>query len=267
MLNQITPVILVYNEAPNIDRTLQSLTWAKHIIVVDSNISTDGTLEILDRYSQVEVFQRSFDVHYKQWNYGLDQVKTDWTLSLDADYVLTSELIEELRSIPIDSPHNGYFARFKYCVFGKPLRGTILPPRQVLSRTGKAKYIHDGHTQLLQVEGSSGNLQGYIHHDDRKSLKRWLWSQDRYMILEVEKLYSTPNSELSWGDRLRKQKILAPFVILLYCLIFKGGILDGWHGWYYAFQRMLAELLLSLRLIEADYSEPADTTTNAQSQS
>ncbi|MGB3492412.1 MAG: glycosyltransferase family 2 protein [Elainellaceae cyanobacterium] len=266
MLDQITPVILVYNEAPNIDRTLQQLTWAKRIVVVDSNHSTDETLELLSLYPQVEVFQRSFDVHCKQWNYGLDQVRTDWTLSLDADYVLTPELIQELSAISKDSHYNGYFACFKYCVFGKPLRGTILPPRQILSRTGKAKYIDDGHTQLLRVEGSSGHLQGYIYHDDRKSLKRWLWAQDRYMVLEVEKLQNTPDSELSWGDRLRKQKILAPFVILLYCLILKGGILDGWHGWYYAFQRMLAELLLSLRLIEATLAE-SDAAPTAQNAS
>ncbi len=251
MLKEITPVILVYNEAANIQRTLQPLQWASRIIVVDSRYSTDGTLDILKQYPNVEVFQRSFDTHARQWNYGLEQVQTAWTLSLDADYVLSPKLIQELDAIPIDSPHNGYFAPFKYCVFGKALRGTILPPRQVLSRTGNAIYVDDGHTQRLQVEGSSGYLNSSIYHDDRKPLSRWLWAQDRYMVLEVKKLRETPNSEMSWGDRIRKTKILAPFIILLYCLILKGGILDGWHGWYYAFQRMLAEMLLSLRLLEA----------------
>jgi len=32
----------------------------------------------------------------------------------------------------------------------------------------------------------------------------------------------------------------------------KGGILDGWRGWYYALQRMFAETLLSIRLIELE---------------
>lgn len=251
MLNAITPLILVYNEAPNIERTLQPLQWASRIVIVDSQCSTDGTLDILKQYPNVEVFQRPFDSHARQWNYGLEQVQTAWALSLDADYVVSPELLQELDALPIDPPHNGYFAPFKYCVFGKPLRGTILPPRQVLSRTGKAIYLDDGHTQRLRVEGSSGFLNNYIYHDDRKPLSRWLWAQDRYMVLEVEKLQETPMAELSWGDRLRKTKILAPFVILFYCLILKGGILDGWHGWYYAFQRMLAELLLAIRLIEA----------------
>jgi len=248
-LEAITPLILTYNEALNIDRTLMPLQWAGRIVVIDS-YSTDETLYILRSFPQVEVLQRSFDTHTNQWNFGLEHIKTEWTLSLDADYVLTPELIQDLSSLPKDSPHAGYSARFKYCVFGKPLRGTILPPRHVLFRTRQAKYIDDGHTQLLQVNGTSGYLQGFIFHDDRKPLSRWLWAQDRYMIIEAKKLLETPASELSLGDKIRKQKVLAPLIILVYCLILKGGIIDGWQGWYYALQRMLAEILLSLRLIE-----------------
>lgn len=249
MLQELTPLILTYNEAPNIARTLQSLSWVKTIVVVDS-YSNDETSEILHSYPQVQVFQRKFDTHATQWNYGLEQVKSQWVLSLDADYIVTDELIAEIGALPDDGKINGYFARFKYCVFGKPLKGTILPPRQVLFRKDKAIYVDDGHTQLLQVTGKSAILSGYIHHDDRKPLSRWLWAQDRYMMIEVKKLLETPAKELSLADRIRKQKIFAPFIILFYCLILKGGILDGWAGWYYAFQRMLAEILLSIRLIE-----------------
>ncbi|MEO0351109.1 MAG: glycosyltransferase family 2 protein [Cyanobacteria bacterium P01_A01_bin.15] len=251
MLSQITPVILTYNEEPNIERTLSKLRWADRIVVIDS-YSTDETLEILRKYPKVDTFKRKFDSYAPQWNYGLGQVKTDWILSLDSDYVLPDELIAEIEQLQPEGHIDGYFARFKYCVFGKPLRGTILPPRQILSRKGRSSYINDGHTQLLQVKGESDHLKNYIHHDDRKALNRWLWAQDRYMLIEVDKLRHTPDSELSLGDRIRKKKVLAPFVILLYCLILKGGILDGWRGWYYAFQRMFAELLLSLRLIEKE---------------
>lgn len=251
MLEQITPLILTYNESPNINLTLQKLNWAKRIVVIDS-YSTDETLEILSSYPQIQVFKRKFDTHANQWNYGLEQVQTEWVLSLDADYVLTEELISEINNLPLNPLVDGYFAKFKYCIFGKPLRGTILPPREVLFRKNKAIYIDDGHTQLLKNQGNSGQLSSYIHHDDRKPLSRWLWSQDRYMILESKKLLETPHNELSLGDRIRKQKILAPLIILVYCLILKGGILDGWHGWYYTFQRVLAEILLSIHLIEAE---------------
>jgi len=254
MIEQITPLILTYNEAPNINRTLERLVWAKRIVVIDS-FSDDSTLEILANYPQVEVYQRSFDTHTLQWNYGLAQINTEWILSLDADYILSEELIREIQILfeRTDTKLlDGYFARFHYCVFGKPLRGTLLPPRQVLFRKNQAIYVDDGHTQLLQVHGKSGMLQAYIYHDDRKSLSRWLWAQDRYMQIEAKKLLNTPSGQLSFGDRLRKQKIIAPFVILFYCLILKGGIFDGWAGWYYAWQRMLAEILLAIRLIESD---------------
>ncbi len=251
MLEEVTPLILTFNESPNLDRTLERLTWAKRIVVVDS-YSTDATIELLQSYPKVEIFQREFDTHANQWNYGLEQVETEWVLSLDADYVLTEELIAEINALPKDLLADSYFAPFKYCVLSKPLRGTLLPPREVLFRKEKAVYFDDGHTQRLRINGKSGMLSSYIYHDDRKPLSRWLWAQDRYMIIETKKLLETPDSELTVGDRLRRQKILAPFVILFYCLIVNKGILDGWAGWYYALQRMLAEILLSIHLIETE---------------
>ncbi|WP_414576687.1 glycosyltransferase family 2 protein [Anabaena sp. CCY 9402-a] len=249
MLAKITPLILTYNEEPNIARTLEQLTWATRIVVIDS-YSTDETLSILHSYPQVEIFQRKFDSFASQCNYGLERITSEWVLSLDADYIVTNELIDELKVLTTEAGINSYKVRFKYCVFGKPLRGTLLPPRKVIYRRDKAIYKDDGHAHRVYVEGNSGMFSGYIHHDDRKPLSRWLWAQDRYMLLEVNKLLETPNNELSKGDRIRRQKILAPFIILFYCLILKGGILDGWAGWYYALQRMLAEIILSIRLIE-----------------
>ena len=251
MLKKITPLILTYNEAPNIERILQRLAWAKKIIVIDS-YSTDETLGILYSYPQIEVFQKKFDSFASQCNYGLGKISSEWVLSLDSDYVLTDELIDEINALKAETDINSYSVRFKYCVFGKPLRGTLLPPRKVLYKREKAIYQDDGHAHRVMVEGNSIILYSYIHHDDRKPLSRWLWAQDRYMVIEAKKLLETPESELSLGDRIRKQKILTPIIILVYCLVIKGGILDGWHGLYYAFQRVLAEILLSIHLIEAE---------------
>ena len=123
MLEEITPLILTYNEENNINRTLEKLKWASKIIVIDS-YSTDKTLEILSSYPQLEVFPRKFDSFASQCNYGLSKITSEWVLSLDADYILTDDLIREITSLPIDSAINSYSVRFKYCVFGKPLRGT-----------------------------------------------------------------------------------------------------------------------------------------------
>jgi glycosyltransferase involved in cell wall biosynthesis len=254
LIDDITPMIITYNEAPNIERVLDQLTWANRIVVIDS-YSTDETLEILSHYPQVHLVQRKFDSFALQCNFGLAQIDTEWVLSLDADYVLTDELIREIQTLVVETRINSYQIQFKYCIFGKPLRGTLLPPRTMLYRRQKALYRNDGHAHRVDVEGETRLLRHYIYHDDRKSLSRWLWAQDRYMGQEVKKLLSTPEDELSLSDRIRKLKILAPIIIFFYCLILKGGILDGWAGWYYAFQRTLAEILLSIHLIQTEYLE------------
>lgn len=248
-LNQITPLILTYNEAQNINNTIQKLTWATQIVVVDSH-STDETLKILASYSQVKIFQRKFDTFAQQCNYGLTKVETEWVLSLDADYILSQELIEEMKNLRETKNINSYIVRFKYCVYGKPLRGTLYPPRKVLYRKEKAIYRDDGHAHRVEVMGKSARLNSYIYHDDRKSLTHWLQAQDRYMIIEAKKLLETPSHELTFGDRIRKTKIFAPWVILFYCLLVNGCLFDGWAGWYYTLQRVLAEIWLTIRLIE-----------------
>lgn len=251
----ITPLILTYNEAPNLHRTLGQLGWAKRIVVIDS-YSTDETLQILNSYPQVQVYQRTFDTAACQDNFGLAQITTEWVLSLDADYVLSDELVEEIQRLAPSDLTNAYWAKFKYCISGKPLRGTLYPPRKVLYRREKAHYIDDGHTQRVQVAGKTDWLSSCILHDDRKPLSRWLASQDRYMIREVEKLRQTPVAELSLIDRIRRGKLFAPFIVFFYCLILKRCALDGWPGWYYALQRALAEVLLAVRLIENEKLSP-----------
>jgi hypothetical protein len=79
MLDQITPLVLMYNEAPNIRRTLESLSWAREIVVVDS-FSDDDTLEIAASFPQVRIFQRAFDCHANQWEFGLRDtaITTPW---------------------------------------------------------------------------------------------------------------------------------------------------------------------------------------------
>ena len=253
MLDQITPVILTYNEAPNIRRTLDALCWARDIVVVDS-FSDDATLTLISEFAQVRVFQRRFDTHQDQWNYALKQtgITSEWVLALDADYVVTAEAIEELNGLQPSAGVNGYQAKFVYCVHGKPLRGSAYPPVTVLYRREGARYRQDGHTQRVVIDGEVKQLRCPFLHDDRKSLTQWLKSQDRYMQLERANILDSGRSNLSLPDRLRQSRCFFPFVIFFYCLFVKGAIRDGWAGIYYAFQRMLAEILLALYLIEED---------------
>jgi len=249
-LADITPLILTYNEAPNLRRCLEKLRWAGRVVVLDSG-STDGTAAIAAEFANVELLTRPFDDHTSQWNHGLDQVVTPWVLALDADYVLEPGFVDKIAGLPDDMTCDAYFASFRYLVFGRALRACLYPPRAVLFRRERCAYIQDGHTQLLRIPGGSKHLQARIDHDDRKPLARWLVSQDNYARLEAVKLLALPRSELHLQDRIRRVVVAAPWLVFFYTLIWRGTLLDGWHGWFYAFQRLLAELMLSLRLIEA----------------
>jgi glycosyltransferase involved in cell wall biosynthesis len=250
MTAEVTPLVLTFNETPNIERTLSQLTWAKRIVVLDS-FSTDATLEIIRKFPQVEIVQRQFDTFATQCNFGLTQIRTPWVLSLDADYFVTDELNQEIASLQPPAGVTGFSARFTYCIYGRSLRASLYPPRIVLYRREAAKYHDEGHGHRVTVSGDVACLHAKIHHDDRKPLHRWLAEQNRYAQREAEHLLCSPKSELKFPDRLRRKIWIAPFVVFFYTLLAKGLILDGWPGWYYVAQRTYAELLLSLYLLEA----------------
>ena len=254
MLDLITPVMLTYNEAANVGRTLSRLAWAKRIVLVDS-FSDDGTVNIARQFPNVEVFRRRFDDHCRQWTYGVRSaetaIDTPWVLALDADYVLTPAVIEEVARLRPDDGVTGFRAPFRYCIEGRIMRGLLYPPVVVLYRPARTSYIQDGHTQRLVVQaGRVADLRAPILHDDRKPMIRWIQTQAGYARLEADKLRRSAWRDLGWADRLRRVPLLSTPLAFLYCLIGQGGILDGRPGLVYASQRAAAELLISLSMLE-----------------
>jgi glycosyltransferase involved in cell wall biosynthesis len=253
MLEKITPVVLTLNEEANIGRTLDQLKWARDVVVVDS-FSADRTVEIASKYPNVRLFQHKFEDHSSQWNYAVKEtdITAEWILALDADYFVTRDLIEEMTAlVPLDEVC-GFSADFRLCVFGRPLRSSIYPPVTVLFRREQAGYVQDGHTQRVMISGGVGKLRSIILHDDRKPIGLWFDAQRKYSHLEAKKLRAAERSSLGWADKVRCLRVLAPFAMFSYCFFWRLGFLDGLPGAFYAFQRTIAEMLLSLCLIEED---------------
>jgi glycosyltransferase involved in cell wall biosynthesis len=260
MLERITPIILTLNEASNIGRALDQLRWAREVVVVDS-LSSDATKEIVARYPNTRWVERKFDGLAKQWNYALAEtgLATDWVFALNADYWLPPALIAELAALDPPPQVAGYRNRFVYGIFGRPLRGSLYPPHIHLFDRRRARIYQDGHTEAVEIlDGEVRELKEPIHHDDYKPLERFFASQTRYMRDEAEKLQRADPARLSLADRLRRRKYLAPLAVLIYCLFGKGLILDGRAGLYYALQRVTAELMLSLYLIDRDLRKPRE---------
>ena len=182
--------------------------------------------------------------------FGLAQIETEWALSLDADYELSEALMHELAELAPPDAVAGFRASFVYRVYGRPLRGTLYPPRTVLYRVRGACYVDEGHGHRVVVPGALDALRGVIYHDDRKPLSRWLASQRRYAEQEADYLLQGDPQTFKRSDRVRRMAWPAPLAVFFYVLICKGCILDGWPGWYYALQRLLAEAMIALELID-----------------
>jgi glycosyltransferase involved in cell wall biosynthesis len=247
MIDDITPILLTFNEARNLRRTLSCLSWAKDIVIVDSG-SNDDTLAIVKEFPQTRLFHRQFDTHCNQWQFAIEQtgIETPWILRLDADYTLTPEFISELKELDLVSV-NAYRISFLYAIYSRPLRASLYPANTVLLRRGHFVVWDNGHTERWKVTGPVGTMRARIVHDDWKSMDHWLISQAKYMRRELRKMNDKPEGFRDW---LRLHPPLMPLTAFFYCLFVKRLILGGKSGIFYALQRTMAEMILSLMLLE-----------------
>ena len=125
----LTAIILTYNEELHLARCLDSaLALTPNVVVVDC-FSNDRTIEIAQSYG-VTILQRPWDgSHSTQVNWALDQlarlpIQTQWVMRIDADEVLTPELIAQIKvSLPnVDSKVNGISCIRKMVFQGKLIR-------------------------------------------------------------------------------------------------------------------------------------------------
>jgi hypothetical protein len=109
----------------------------------------------------------------------------------------------------------------------------------------------------VRAEGTVGDLLSPIIHDDRKSFRSFVQRQRRYMRQEAEKLRTADVASLGLSSRVRKLVVVAPFAVLLHTLFLKGLILDGAPGLRYAWERFVAEAILSRELITRSRTRPS----------
>ena len=225
MLDQITPLILTYNELPNIERTLAKLAWAKRIVVIDSG-STDGTLDILRRDPRIAVFVHEFVDFAGQCNFGLVHVESPWVLSLDADYELSDELVDELRTLDAGRDHRRLSRQVRLShsrpsAARNPVPAENNPLSQGSRRTIGRKGMRTGSASMAMSCRCAASSITTIASRCRAG-----WPHSSVMPPTKPTISSTQSERtgrsLARADRIRLMGWPAPIAVLLYVLFVKA---------------------------------------------
>jgi len=250
----LSVVILARNEAINIQRCIEAVSWCNDVVVVDDR-STDGT-DRLAIASGARVVQHSFADFADQRNWAMENadLKNEWVLHLDADEVITPELASGLRQI-FSSGLNDCVA-YRMCrktmFHGSWLRYSDGFPVWImrLVRRGKAGFLRNGHGEVAvpEVDGRLGTItEPFLHHAFSKGITDWIERHNRYSSREAELEYRVMQS-LVWQDlwsvdRARRRASLRalsrrlparPFLRFCYQFFVKLGFLDGSAGWTFS---------------------------------
>jgi len=167
----LSVVITTYNEAEHIGPCLDSVAWADEKIVVDGE-STDHTREIAEGRGARVFVQTNYPMLNHNKNYGMEQAKGDWVMSLDSDERVSPGLRDEICAALSCSPVDGYRIPLRNFFWGKQLRRAGGYPGVVtrICRRGNGRfgteYVHQG----LEIEGAVESLASPLHHYPARNL-------------------------------------------------------------------------------------------------
>ncbi|MDF2142038.1 glycosyltransferase family 2 protein [Paenirhodobacter sp. CAU 1674] len=283
MTAPVTALILTFNEEMHIERCIRSLEGvAERICIVDS-FSTDRTVEIA-RDLGAEVVQNPWPGHAAQFQWGLDHldIRTGWTLRIDADEYLDEGLrgaIQRWLAAP-EPGVNGLHLRRQIMFLGRPIRHGFFYPLHILRlwRSGEGRMeqrrmdehivLRDPCTKVL--EG------GDLVDDNRNDLSWWTAKHNGYATLEViarieaaagHKAAPEKLSGAAARKRWLKEQVytrlpatLRASLYFFYRYVLGRGFLDGKEGFFFHFlQAFWYRTLVEAKLYELELrAEAAD---------
>ena len=94
---KISIITVVKNDKYNIEKTIQSCISQRHInieYIVINGLSTDGTNEIIDKYSdKIHKYINDYDIGiYDAMNKGLDLATGDWIIFMNSGDIFFQDI-------------------------------------------------------------------------------------------------------------------------------------------------------------------------------
>ena len=224
-MQPISATIITCNEERNIARSLESLSWADEIVVIDSG-SSDATLEICRRYTD-RIIHRDWTGYVDQKNFAVDAARNDWIFSLDADERTSEELRAEILELAAAGfTNSGYRIPRVAWFLGRWIRhGEWYPDYQLrLFDRRQARWGGGLVHESVKLAGKPGLLRGEIEHYTYHSLSDYLKRLEVYSTLAAS----------DYSRKGRKVTLLGlagnPVAAFVKSYFLKLGFLDGIPG-------------------------------------
>lgn len=233
--NKVSVVLATYNEEKNLKKCLESVKDLAWEIVIADGGSKDKTLDIAKKFNAKIIRTDNPPVFHINKNKAIDAASGNWVLQLDADEIVTEELVKEIKKVVLlKSDINGYWIPRKNFFLGKFLsKGGQYPDYTLrLYRCGKGRLpAIDVHEQAV-VEGKVGYLKNSLLHLRDKNFSEYMERFNRYTDLLASQIKDA-------GVKKNISSLLDYiFVKLIYWFIkayFRHrGYVDGFPGFVFA---------------------------------
>lgn len=216
---------MAHNEEHNLPRALSSLPARTRILVVDHG-SADGTVALAKGFG-AEVIERPFQGFVEARSFAREQVRTPWTLMIDADEALDDALSAAI--LAADGSAMGYRVRRTTYYRGRALRmwknerllrlfRTQNARLQSAPAAGGAAQLHEFWSADPPVETLAGTLLHYSYPTHAEYARKF----DRYTSIEAGGMQTT-----RW--RAGVQIALVPVRFFWYA-VGRAALLDGSRG-------------------------------------
>lgn len=278
MLDQpdVTIVVPTRNEIANIRDCLGSCSGFPHVVVVDSG-SNDGTTELARELGAVVLeFDWSGGFPKKRnWALRTHEFRTSWVLFLDADERVTPAFVDAIKRELVNSPHDGYWLRYRNHFMGRRLRFGVPQQKLALLRVGAGEYerIDDSGWSSLDMEvhehpilsGSTGQIEAQLEHDDFRGLHHFIARHNDYSSWEAHRHAALDADPIAKSALTRRQRVkyaavscfwFAP-AYFVYTYVARLGFLDGRVGLLYATLKKNYFFGVRAKILEARAAERA----------
>ncbi|MBS0628526.1 MAG: glycosyltransferase family 2 protein, partial [Verrucomicrobia bacterium] len=185
---KISVTILVKNSEETLEATLDSTRDFPEVVVLDTG-SIDATLQIAEKFPNVKVFHAPFQGFGPTHNLASSLATHDFILSLDSDEVLSPELVQEIKELPLDP--NSTYAIFRDNYYrGKHIKGCSGWYPDVVTRlyNRKSTSFDDAavHEKIIQGSLKKVVLKHTMSHIPYRKVEDFLYKMQTYTTLFAE---------------------------------------------------------------------------------